>query len=133
MGIIKRIGNSILFCVSYYLFCFGLLSFDMYHINSDPIKFPNTHIIIEVCHVFATPMVIMFAIQCWKPQKMNKGIPNIIPSGVPFLYIYTAIYIITPHKNDFMRNAIDRSQVDTFFIAASIILVSAILKSSPNR
>ena len=121
----------------------------MYHISMDPIKFPNMHIVIDQFHVLATPIVMMFAIQCWKPQNMNNGIPNIIPRGlnnigatcyiniiprgVFFLYIYTAIYIITPHNTDFIKNGIDISQVFTFAIAFFKTSASTPEYSSPKR
>ena len=93
----------------------------MYQVKSEPTKFPKTQRKIVALKVPATPSVTMLATQCWKPQKMNSGTPKIIPSGVPFLYIKTARYMIAPQKTDFKRKAIEKSQVATFAIAASTI------------
>ena len=66
-------------------------------------KLPMIHIRIDKSKVLATPNVIILAIQCWKPQKINKGIPYMIPKLVPFLYINTAIYIMAPHNKDLIK------------------------------
>ena len=109
------------------------MSFEMNHMNSEPIKFPSMHIIIDKSNVLATPSVIMFAIQCWKPQNINNGIPYIMPRGVPFLYINTAIYIIIPHKSDFTKNEIDNSHVATLLTALLNTSISTIEYNSPNK
>ena len=100
---------------------------------SDPIKLPMMQIKIDKCIVLATPRVIIFAIQCWNPQNINKGMPKIIPSGVPFLYIYTAIYIIIPQRTDLIKNGKDTSQVFTFATALLKTSVSVIENNSPIR
>ena len=105
----------------------------MNHINIEPKKLPKIQIKIEKSKVLATPKVIIFAIQCWNPQKINKGIPKIIPTDVPFLYIYTAIYIIIPHKSDLIKKEIDISQVAILAIATSIKVLSVMEYIKPNK
>lgn len=58
-------------------------SAQMYHASSAPTRFPATHSKIDQLKLKATPMVMAFAIECWKPQKINKGTPSKIPIGEP--------------------------------------------------
>ena len=118
---------------NYFILLFLVKSQDINQINNEPIKLPITHKIIDISIVLATPKVIIFAIQCWKPQKINNGIPYIIPNVLPFLYIKTAIYIITPHKQDLRKNAKEKSHVFTFKIALFNISVSIVEYNKPNK
>ena len=60
------------FIIDYYIIFHNLsiilyyfsISLDIYHINSDPKKFPKMHSRIEKSNVLATPKVIIFAMQC---------------------------------------------------------------------
>ncbi len=53
---------------------------------------------------------------------MKSGTPKMIPSGVPFLYIKTAMYMIAPQNTDFKKKGIEKSQVATLLVAVGIML-----------
>ena len=53
------------------------------------------------------PIVIILAMQCWKPQKINSGTPKKIPNRFFSLYILTARYIIIPQNTDFKKKGKD--------------------------
>ena len=59
-------------------------------------------------------------------SKLKKELLEIIPSGVPFLYIYTAIYIIVPHNIDLIKNGSEKLQVETFDIALEYTSLSIV-------
>lgn len=102
-------------------------------VASEPRKLPTIARARDHEKVAATPSVITFAMQCWNPQKINSGIPKIMPSGVPFLYILTARYMITPQRTDFIKKANENSQVATLFDAASTMEGSATENKRPIR
>ena len=63
----------------------------------------------------------MFAIECWKPQKINAGTPKRIPRGdFVCLYISTAKNIITPQKNERKKNDINVISDQLFTFSAAI-------------
>ena len=112
---------------------FFMMSSVRYQIKMEPAKLPKIQSRRDQSKVRAAPRVMTFAMQCWKPQKMKSGMPKRIPRGVPFLYIFTARYIITPQRTDLMKKAREKSQVATLSVAVAISDSSARLKMRPMR
>ncbi len=108
-------------------------SWERKDIKREPRKLPRMARTSDQEKATPTPRVMTFAMQCWKPQKMKSGMPKMMPSGVPFLYILTARYMMTPQRNDLTKKAIEKSQEAIFSRAGSARDGSAKRKRSPNR